>query len=47
MDQWAFSGIATFGHLPHVRCLVEPRELFDIAVIGVPFDGAVSYRPGI
>ncbi|KAF2667638.1 Arginase/deacetylase [Microthyrium microscopicum] len=43
---WGFSGIMTFAHLPHVRCLVEPSQLFDIAIIGAPFDTAVSYRPG-
>ncbi|OJJ48139.1 hypothetical protein ASPZODRAFT_140466 [Penicilliopsis zonata CBS 506.65] len=43
---WGYSGISTFGHLPHKRCLVEPYERFDIGVIGVPFDTAVSYRPG-
>jgi hypothetical protein len=29
-----------------VKCLIEPDELYDIAVIGAPFDTAVSYRPG-
>src|SRR5947207_4861753 len=35
-----------FGYLRHVRCLTAPYEPFDIAVVGVPFDTAVSYRPG-
>ncbi|KAI1263995.1 agmatinase [Xylariaceae sp. FL1019] len=43
---WAFSGISTFAHLKHVKCLTNPEELYDIAVIGAPFDTAVSYRPG-
>ncbi|KAI1167553.1 agmatinase [Nemania serpens] len=43
---WAFSGISTFAHLKHVKCLTTPSELFDIAIIGAPFDTAVSYRPG-
>ncbi|KAI8634761.1 agmatinase [Xylariaceae sp. FL1651] len=43
---WAFSGISTFAHLKHVKCLTTPTELFDIAIIGAPFDTAVSYRPG-
>ncbi|KAK7754196.1 hypothetical protein SLS62_003773 [Diatrype stigma] len=43
---WGFSGISTFAHLKHVRCLTTPSELFDIAIIGAPFDTAVSYRPG-
>ncbi|OBT62319.1 hypothetical protein VE03_09067 [Pseudogymnoascus sp. 23342-1-I1] len=45
-DEWAFSGISTFAHLPHQKCLVYPEELYDIAIIGSPFDTAVSYRPG-
>ena len=44
--QWAFSGISTFAHLKHVRCLTTPSELYDIAIVGAPFDTAVSYRPG-
>jgi hypothetical protein len=44
--QWGFSGISTFAHLPHVKCLTHPEEEFDIGIIGVPFDTAVSYRPG-
>ncbi|KAI3336725.1 agmatinase [Xylariaceae sp. AK1471] len=43
---WAFTGISTFAHLKHVKCLTTPTELFDIAVVGCPFDTAVSYRPG-
>ncbi|KAI1427048.1 agmatinase [Xylaria sp. FL1777] len=43
---WAFSGISTFAHLKHVKCLTTPSELFDIAILGAPFDTAVSYRPG-
>lgn len=45
-SDWSFSGITTFAHLPSNRCLVNPDQEFDIAVIGVPFDTAVSYRPG-
>lgn len=41
-----FSGISTFAHLDHVRCLTSPNELFDIGIIGAPFDTAVGYRPG-
>ncbi|KXJ94252.1 arginase [Microdochium bolleyi] len=43
---WSFSGISTFAHLKHVKCLTTPNEQFDIAIIGAPFDTAVSYRPG-
>ncbi|KAI1399587.1 Arginase/deacetylase [Hypoxylon fuscum] len=44
--EWGFSGISTFAHLPYYKCLTTPNELFDIAIIGAPFDTAVSYRPG-
>lgn len=36
----------SFAHLEHVKCLTKPDTLFDIAILGVPFDTAVSYRPG-
>lgn len=37
-----FSGVPTFMRLPHI-----PRaEDLDIALIGVPFDGGTTYRPG-
>lgn len=37
-----FSAIKTFFRLPHV----DYSEDFDVAIQGVPFDGALSYRPG-
>jgi agmatinase len=37
-----YSGIATFALLPRL----EQVGRADIAVVGVPFDGGVSYRPG-
>ncbi|KAF2472224.1 Arginase/deacetylase [Lindgomyces ingoldianus] len=43
---WGFSGISTFAHLPHTRCLSHPETDYDIGIIGAPFDTAVSYRPG-
>ncbi|KAK8166673.1 arginase family-domain-containing protein [Phyllosticta citrichinensis] len=43
---YGFTGISTFAHLPHVRCLTEPQTEFDIAILGAPFDTSVSYRPG-
>ncbi len=45
-SKWGFTGISTFAHLPHTRCLTHPDTAYDIAVLGVPFDGVVSYRPG-
>ncbi|KAK0966818.1 hypothetical protein LTR91_016350 [Friedmanniomyces endolithicus] len=43
---WGFTGISTFAHLPHTRCLQHPETPYDIAILGAPFDTAVSYRPG-
>jgi len=37
-----FSGVPTFMRLPHVP---RAQEL-DIALIGIPFDGGTTYRPG-
>lgn len=45
-DLWPFQGISTFAHLDHHKCLVDSEVKYDIALIGVPFDTATSYRPG-
>ncbi|WP_404434512.1 agmatinase [Microbacterium lacus] len=37
-----FAGIATFARLPRL----DEVDRADIAVVGVPFDSGVSYRPG-
>ena len=37
-----FAGIATFARLPRL----DEVEHADVAVVGVPFDSGVSYRPG-
>ena len=37
-----YAGLATFARLPRI----EDVEGFDCAVVGVPFDTGVSYRPG-
>src|ERR1051325_11541928 len=37
-----FAQPATFMRLPHVE---DPHGL-DVAIVGVPFDGGTSYRPG-
>ncbi|KAG6094772.1 hypothetical protein E4U30_003046 [Claviceps sp. LM220 group G6] len=44
--EWSFNGIGSFAHLDYVKCLTNPAEKYDIAIVGVPFDTAVSYRPG-
>ncbi|KAE9407325.1 Arginase/deacetylase [Gymnopus androsaceus JB14] len=41
-----FSGHLSFSHLPASKCLEDNSTLFDIAVLGFPFDETVSYRPG-
>ncbi|KAL7418634.1 hypothetical protein Q5752_007092 [Cryptotrichosporon argae] len=41
-----FSGITGFARLPHSHCLDEPGKAFDIAILGMPYDSSVSYRPG-
>src|SRR5919107_789274 len=37
-----YAGAATFARLPDVAAVSR----FDVAVLGAPFDGGVSYRPG-
>src|SRR5580765_3085534 len=37
-----FAQPATFMRLPHVE---DPQGL-DVAIVGVPYDGGTSYRPG-
>ncbi|WP_127473203.1 agmatinase [Microbacterium sulfonylureivorans] len=37
-----YSGIATFARLPRIEDVASA----DIAIVGVPFDAGVSYRPG-
>jgi agmatinase len=45
IDQ-SFSGFLSFSHIPHAVCLEDEDVSMDIAVLGFPFDTAVSYRPG-
>jgi guanidinopropionase len=40
-----FAGISTFMRLPHLDPVEAPGEI-DIALIGIPFDGATTNRPG-
>ena len=37
-----YAGLATFARLPERRDV----DGFDVAIVGVPFDSGVSYRPG-
>lgn len=45
LDQ-PFSGPLSFSHLPYALCLQDEAAMFDIAILGMPFDTSVSYRPG-
>lgn len=40
-----FAGISTFMRLPHIAPTQAPGEI-DIALLGIPFDGATTNRPG-
>src|SRR6266404_836080 len=42
----AYTGPLSFSHLPYFRCLEDASPVFDVAVLGMPFDTAVTYRPG-
>jgi agmatinase len=42
----AFTGPLSFSHLPYIRCLENTSPAFDIALLGMPFDIGVTYRPG-
>lgn len=41
-----FTGPLSFSHLPYTRCLDNETALFDVGIIGLPFDTGTSYRPG-
>jgi agmatinase len=41
-----FSGPLSFSHLPYARCLEDESMNFDVALLGMPFDTGVTYRPG-
>lgn len=46
-QDWLFDNSgASFAHLPNTKCLIDTEAEYDIGLIGVPFDTAVSYRPG-
>ena len=44
--QARFGGIATFGRYPRFEDVVAAKKAVDWAIVGVPFDGGVTYRPG-
>lgn len=49
LSQAKYAGLTTFANLPYVHCLAKsdvPIEAYDIAIVGAPFDTAVTARPG-
>ncbi|MGE4108658.1 MAG: agmatinase [Bacteriovoracia bacterium] len=44
MEHPRFGSIATFNRLPHVANIKGKKV--DVAIMGVPYDGAASFRPG-
>ncbi|KAJ7115976.1 Ureohydrolase [Mycena epipterygia] len=41
-----YTGPLSFAHLAYSRCLEDGTALFDIGLLGMPFDTTTSYRPG-
>lgn len=41
-----FSGPLSFSHLSYTKCLEQEDAVFDVAILGVPFDSGVTYRTG-
>ncbi|MEM1329979.1 MAG: agmatinase [Planctomycetota bacterium] len=41
-----FAGLCTFGRYPRIEDVDASRSPVDWAIYGVPFDSAVTYRPG-
>ncbi|PTB37748.1 hypothetical protein M441DRAFT_92210 [Trichoderma asperellum CBS 433.97] len=48
LSTYDFSGTGTYAHVPYENCFVEDASSkpFDIAILGAPFDTAVTARPG-
>ncbi|KAL7945076.1 arginase family domain-containing protein [Trichoderma barbatum] len=48
LSTYNFGGIGTYANVPYVNCFVDgdSSEDFDIAILGAPFDTAVTGRPG-
>ncbi|KAI0316444.1 arginase family-domain-containing protein [Amylostereum chailletii] len=45
-EDLGYTGPLSFAHLDYARCLQDPAAKFDIAILGMPFDTTVTYRPG-
>ncbi|KAM0478156.1 hypothetical protein ACHAPX_005344 [Trichoderma viride] len=48
LSTYDFSGTGTYAHVPYENCFVDDgsSKPFDIAILGAPFDTAVTARPG-
>jgi len=44
LHQPPFSGLTTFGRLPHATDIDD--QGIDLAILGIPFDSLVTFRPG-
>lgn len=42
----SYTGPVSFSHLEYARCLEDPSINYDVAILGMPFDTTVTYRPG-
>lgn len=42
----SYTGPLAFAHLPYHRCLEDPSVTYDVAILGMPFDTTVTFRPG-
>lgn len=45
-NDWTFTGMTSFAHLPQTKCLTNPEAEYDITILGAPFDTTTMYRPG-
>jgi len=45
-DDLTYTGPLSFSHIDYARCLEDTSQIFDIAILGMPFDTAVTHRPG-
>lgn len=41
-----YTGPLAFSHLEYARCLEDQSVDYDVAILGMPFDTATSFRPG-
>ena len=44
-DDLTYTRPLSFSHIDYARCLEDTSQIFDIVILGMPSDTAVSYRP--